>query len=315
MKPPAGFYFLQQPPMQPTLVILRHTFRESIVQPIYSLLLALAAVVLIIYGQLPFFTLGEDTKMFKDVGLDIVLLATLITTLFAASRSIYDEIEDRTMLALMSKPVRRVEVFIGKYLGIISAAAMSVAILGVVFMLATWWRIPTDYQYRTFTVDAAEAQRLLDTRMMHLAGLLPSLVLVWLEIAVLAAIGVAISTRVSLVVNLPVVILIYVAGSLTRFMFGPDSALKDSSVLVKGLANVLATLLPYLRSFDLREQTVFSTIALPGTDFAKDLSAVGLGQIWANVGVAALYAIAYITFAITAGMISFRNRELGGAEG
>ena len=43
--------------------------------------------------------------------------------------------------------------------------------------------------------------------MMHIAGLIPSLVLMWLQISVLAAISVAISTRVSLVVNLPVVIM------------------------------------------------------------------------------------------------------------
>ena len=35
----------------------------------------------------------------------------------------------------------------------------------------------------------------------------------------LAAIGVALSTRFSLVVNLPVVIIIYIAGNLTRFLF------------------------------------------------------------------------------------------------
>lgn len=304
--------------MQRTLVILRHTFRESIVQPIYSLLLALAAVILLIYGQLPFFTLGEDTKMFKDVGLDIVLLATLVATLFATSRSIFEEIEDRTMLALMAKPVKRVEVFVGKYLGIIAAAGMAVAILGVIFILCTWWRIPTDYQFRTYTLDKVEARQLLDMRLMQIAGLVPSLVLVWLEVSVLAAIGVAISTRVSLVVNLPIVILIYVAGSLTRFMYplsGPDSPLKDSSGFTKGLAAVLGTVLPYLRSFDLREQTVFANIALPGTGFVKDVSAISLTQIWTNVGVAALYAAAYVSFAICAGMLSFQARELGGAEG
>ena len=46
--------------------------------------------------------------------------------------------------------------------------------------------------------------------------------LVWLQVSVLAAIGVALSTRFSLVVNLPAVILIYIAGNLTRFLFPLD---------------------------------------------------------------------------------------------
>src|SRR5881397_2517019 len=109
--------------MYRTFVIVRHTFFESIVQPIYPLLLTLGAVILGVFGLLPFFTLGEDTIMYKAVGLDIILLLVLVVTLFATSRSIFDEIEDRTMLTLMSKPVRRWEVLLGKYLGIVVAAA------------------------------------------------------------------------------------------------------------------------------------------------------------------------------------------------
>src|SRR5215204_3530196 len=119
--------------MYRTFVILRHTFLEAVVQPIYSLLIALGAAILMIFAWLPFFTLGEDTVMFKAVGLDIILLLVLIATLFATSKSIYEEIEDRTMLTLMSKPVAKWEVLVGKYLGIILAALMAVIILGVVF--------------------------------------------------------------------------------------------------------------------------------------------------------------------------------------
>ena len=292
-------------------VILRHTFFEAIVQPIYSLLLALGAGILIVFGMLPFFTLGEDTVMYKSVSLDVILLFVLIATLFATSRSIYEEIEDRTMLTLMSKPVRRWEVLVGKYLGIICAALLAVAALGVVLMLATWLRIPTDYQIRAVTLDDREAKQLLDWRLMHLAGLVPSLVLVWFQVSVLAAVGVALSTRFSLVVNLPTVILLYVAGNLTRFLF----PLEGRSVVVKGFATVISTVLPFLRVFDLRDKTVYSPIRIAGTMFEQNPAAVELSRIWLYVGIAALYGIAYVTFALSAGMWSFRTRELGGAEG
>src|SRR5882757_5822734 len=118
--------------MDRLFVIVRHTFREAVVQPIYSLLIGLGAAILIIFGVLPFFTLGEDTVMFMSVGLDVILLLVLIATLFATSKSIYDEIEDRTMLTLMSKPVARWEVLIGKYLGIVLASALAVSVLGLV---------------------------------------------------------------------------------------------------------------------------------------------------------------------------------------
>jgi ABC-type transport system involved in multi-copper enzyme maturation permease subunit len=308
--------------MYRTFVIIRHTFLETIVQPIYPLLIALGAVILFIFGLLPFFTLGEDTIMFKSVGLDVILLLVLILTLFATSRSIFEEIEDRTMLTLMSKPVQKWEVLVGKYLGIILAALLAVAILGTILCLCTWWRLPGDYQLRTRSIDEHELKVVRDMRLMNLAGLIPSLILVWLQVSVLAAIGVALSTRFSLVVNLPVVILLYIAGNLTRFMFpivwsGNDAntPLAGRSVVTKGIAYAISLLLPYLEMFDLRQKTVYSTIKLAGTMYWRDTHAVSYGLIWGYTGVAALYAVCYAAFALAIGMWLFRGRELGGAEG
>ena len=304
--------------MYRTFVILRHTFLEAIVQPIFTLLLALGAAIIGVFAMLPFFTLGEDTVMYKSVGLDVILLLVLIVTLFATSRSIFEEIEDRTMLTLMSKPVQKWEVLVGKYLGIIASSLMAIAILGVILILCTWARLPGDYQLRTTTIDEREIKQIMDLRLMHIAGLIPSLFLMWLQISVLAAIGVALSTRFSLVVNLPVVILLYIAGNLTRFLFpmdGPNAAMSDRGALAKGIAYVISVVLPYLETFDLRQKTVYATIKLAGTMYANDPRGVSMGEIWSYTGVATLYAICYAAFALALGMWLFQSRELGGSEG
>jgi hypothetical protein len=302
--------------MYRTSVILRHTFQEAIVQPIFALLLTLGAGTLMIFGALPFFTLGEDTIMYKAVGLDVILVLVLLSTLFATSKSIFDEIEDRTMLTLMSKPVRKWEVLLGKYLGIILAAALAIAVMGAVLALCAWWRIPGDYQINSNTLDDRELRQLLDYRKMHLAGLFPSLVLIWFQVSVLAAIGVAISTRFALAVNLPAVILIYIAGNLTRFLLPLDSgALAHGSVIAKYFAYGLSVVLPYLETFDLRAKTVYAPISWAGSSFSQDVRAVSVGEIWRYVALAGLYAGLYTTFALTAGLLLFQNRELGGAEG
>lgn len=295
--------------MYRTFVIIRHTFLESIVQPIFPLLLAIGAAILVIFGMLPFFTLSEDTVMFKSVGLDVIRLLVLIVTLFATSKSIYEEIEDRTMLTLMSKPVNRLEVLLGKYFGIILAAALAMAILGAVLCVATWWRVPGDYTLNSSSLDDRDLLQLYSYRMMHIAGLIPALILDWLQISVLAAVGVAISTRVSLVVNLPIVIFIYIAGNLTRFLF----PLEGQPLITKFLAMLLGTILPYLGIFDLSHIVIYQRLNVG--QFANDPSARLLSDVWKYVGVAFLYAAAYSFFALTVGMWSFKTRELGGAEG
>jgi ABC-type transport system involved in multi-copper enzyme maturation permease subunit len=300
--------------MYRTFVITRYTFLEAVLQPIYSLLVTFGAAVLFIFGMLPFFTLGEDTNMFKSVSLDVILLLVLLATLFATSKSIYEEIEDRTMLTLMSKPVQRWQVMLGKYFGIVLAAGMGVFILGFVTILATWLRIPTDYLLNTASLNDLVRNEIWNYRLMHISGLLPQLVLTWLQISVLAAVGVALSTRFSLVVNLPTVIILYIAGNLTRYLFpiagGP---LADKPEYMRGIARVVALLLPYLGTFDLKDLTVLSTIKVG--NFADNTDAIGLGSLWSYVGLAALYAVSYCTFVLCAGMWSFQRRELGGGEG
>jgi ABC-type transport system involved in multi-copper enzyme maturation permease subunit len=300
---PAGFTLYR------TWVILRHTFIEAVVQPIYPLLLGVGAAVIVVFGLLPFFTLGEDTVMFKSVGLDVILLLVLISTLFATSKSVFEEIEDRTMLTLMSKPLKRWEVLLGKYLGIVAASLLAVLILGLVICLATWWRIPGDYMLNASSIDDRDLKLIWAYRMMHISGLIPELVLKWLQISVLAAVGVALSTRVSLVVNLPIVIFVYIAGNLTRFLF----PLEGQGILAQALTYLVTTILPYLENFDLSGATLYKRIAI--YHFADDRAAVSLIAIWKYVAWAFGYAAIYITFALTAGLWLFHNRELGGAEG
>jgi len=144
---------------------------------------------------------------------------------------------------------------------------------------------------------------------MHLAGLIPALVLVWLQISVLAAISVAVSTYFSLVVNLPVVLIVYVLGNISRF--APTWSSSSNSVWAYlSLAGSYA--LPFLQVFDLRQYTILSTIELKGTQFEGQFNAVKLSFIWANVGIATLYAITFAALALGVGLLVFRDRELGG---
>jgi ABC-type transport system involved in multi-copper enzyme maturation permease subunit len=298
--------------MYRTWVIAKHTFFEAISQPIYSLLLGVAAAVLVIFMFLPFFTLtaGDDVVMYKVLGLDIIGLLVLIVTLFATSKAIHEEIEDRTMLTLMSKPVSRLEVLVGKYLGLITSAGLAVVLLGGLLCLCTWWRIPTDYMISQRSIDERELQRLWNIRAMHINGLVPSLLLTWLQVSVLAALSVAISARFSLVVNLPTVILLYLAGNLARFV---DSAVAGQGWAMSIFGKVLETILPFLEVFDLRKYAVYGNIG--STEGMLPSQTITLSFVWQNTGLAALYALCYVTAALALGLLVFRNRELGGNEG
>jgi hypothetical protein len=176
--------------------------------------------------------------------------------------------------------------------------------------LSTWWRVPGDNLLSTNTLDDRDLRRIASLRLMHVSGLVPALVLKWFQISVLAAVGVALSTRVSLVVNLPVVIFVYIAGNLTRFLFPTPP---NWGPIGRGTAHAVSTVLPFLANFDLNSKTVYELIKVG--EFANDPTATPLSAIWVYVLLAALYAVSYSFFALTGGLLLFQNRELGGAEG
>ena len=110
-------------------------FREGIRQPMFWLLVGFGSFFMIIVPFVPYFTFGEDYLMVKELGQDIIMLIALVFGAILASTSISEEIEGRTAVTLMSKPVSRRQFLLGKYVGILLAALVITALLGLVLRL------------------------------------------------------------------------------------------------------------------------------------------------------------------------------------
>ena len=80
-------------------------FREGVRQPMFWLITAFAGGIMLISPFVPYFTFGEDFKMVREIGYNIIMLAGVLFGVLAASLSISEEIEGRTAITVMSKPV------------------------------------------------------------------------------------------------------------------------------------------------------------------------------------------------------------------
>src|SRR5262245_46324913 len=96
-------------------------YREACRQPMFWLITVAAIIATWLSVVIPYFTFGDDYKMMKQIGFDVVMLASVLFGVLAASMSISEEIEGRTAVTLMSKPVNRRQFLIGKFLGITMA--------------------------------------------------------------------------------------------------------------------------------------------------------------------------------------------------
>jgi hypothetical protein len=117
------------------LAITRNTFFESIRQPIALVILVAASFALVIGNALSAFTMQNDLHMFIDMGLATVFLSGALLASFVATGVLTREIENKTALTVISKPVGRPLFVIGKFLGVAGAMLLATAYMSFVFLL------------------------------------------------------------------------------------------------------------------------------------------------------------------------------------
>ncbi len=115
--------------------ITQNTFIETIRQPVYGVITVASALLLIFGPSLSMFTLDDDNKLLKDIGISTLLVTGLFLAVFAATMVVTREIERKTVLTVITKPATRGTFIIGKFLGITGAVILSQFLLCLVFII------------------------------------------------------------------------------------------------------------------------------------------------------------------------------------
>jgi len=267
-----------------TGAIARATTKEAIRQPVYLLLLAVGSVIMWANCYIPFFSLGDDTKMFIDCGLATILICSLLVAIWTASLSVAEEIEGKTAMTLLSKPITRREFILGKYFGIAQSTLWMILffgfqLIGLIFFL----KAGIDAKESSATITDVE-------KLTTALRVLPGMALVFMEVAVMTAISVAISTRMPMLVNVTSCLAVFVIGHVTPVLV--QSSLQNVP-FVKFVANLLATILPALDNYNMS-----AAIAME--------QKIPMDYIGYN----ALYSVCYITAIVLLAFILFEDRDL-----
>ncbi|MFO0830522.1 MAG: ABC transporter permease [Phycisphaerales bacterium] len=132
--------------MPKVLSIARNAFVESTRQPVVLFMVLLCGLLQIFTTWNSGYSLGyqstesaevqSDDKVLLDVGMSTVFVMGVLLAGFIATSVISREIESKTMLTVVSKPVSRVSVIIGKYLGVVGALLVSCGLMVLFLMLA-----------------------------------------------------------------------------------------------------------------------------------------------------------------------------------
>jgi ABC-type transport system involved in multi-copper enzyme maturation permease subunit len=255
-------------------------FRESVRDKVMYSLVAFAILLMgtsYVLGQL---TAGQDVKIIKDLGLSSIGIFGLFMAVFIGIGLVSKEVERRSINALLAKPVRRSELVVGKYLGLVLTLAVNVAIMTVALYLVLAYVGLGETEYAKQAYEAP----LLDPAM------LKAVALTLVQLMMITATALFFSTFSTPMLSAALTFGVYVAGYFSADLRNFDQVV-DSRV-VQAFARGLYYLLPNLASFDVTAQVVH-----------------GLPVGFRYLGVTIAYGLTYIATLLVLSVTVFSRRD------
>lgn len=268
-----------------------NTFLEAVRQKVFAVLLVFGLV--LIYGANYFteFSFQEQFKFLKDLGYAAISLTGLLVGLLGATQLIPGEIERRTILTALCRPLRRWEFIVGKYLGLFTLLAVMVALMAVAVAGVLGWKEAelVAREGSDPTVAAAIRAEARDPR------LLQAVILVEVKLAVVAAVAVFFSTvATSTTFVMAMTLMVYLIGHLQAV--AREQWLESGEVAswsAKIFLAAVAFLVPDFNLYNLIDEIVAGN----AVSWRATLSVVG-------------YSGVYIAVLLTAASVVFEGRDI-----
>jgi ABC-type transport system involved in multi-copper enzyme maturation permease subunit len=223
-------------------------------------------------------TTGEVTtdvnlKLVKDICVTSISIFGMLITIFISASVVPVETENKVVYTVLSKPVRRIQYLLGKFVGVQMIVIMNLVLMGALFFIALYVR-----------------QQVLPTL------LLWAILLMYFEFLIVSAFTFAVSCTSSSSV-LPTIagLFIYITGNLTEYLQDVARRSKDATEVAEQflhwLATILYNVLPNLQRFSIKDQIIHSMPNdAPQAELIPQLMANGL--VYCVAG----FALSYVIF-------------------
>lgn len=143
--PPRPILCYPAPMFRALLAITGNTLTESLRQPLFLALTLAGIFLLLISPQLSTYsldaTISGDNRMLVELGLGNVWMVGMLLACFTATGILVREIEEKSVLTVISKPVPRPVLLLGKFLGCALAISTACATLGLTLLLLLRHRV------------------------------------------------------------------------------------------------------------------------------------------------------------------------------
>ncbi len=275
-------------------VIARNTFGEAIRKKILNVFLILALGTVLISLTFTFLQFRQQVVVLKSFGLGMVQFWGLFISIIMGISLIPADIDQRTIYTILSKPVKRYEYIVGRFLGGALTLLVNVAIMGAAFLVVFLLKINSPAlgdlfggDFRGFLGGWVWSS--------EIPGLIGGLAMVYMKLLLLLAVAVFFSVFSTVTVNFFLTSAVFAAGSVSSVT---ESLAKNPSTAapLRWLYKVIHYVIPNFGNYDIQNPLIHPEV--PAGD-------IGL-YMWKAV----FYGLAYTVILIVLGVLVFERREV-----
>src|SRR5262245_27468228 len=114
------------------------TSRDFTRRPLYYILLFTFALAIFGSKFLTLFSFYQEINMVREMGMATITFWGFIIIVVTSGLVVTQELEDRTAVTLLSKPIQRTDFLLGKFAGLVAALIPGMVVLAGVLFLTLW---------------------------------------------------------------------------------------------------------------------------------------------------------------------------------
>lgn len=297
--PAAGAAYRSSPPPHSLIgfgrirALAGNTFLEAVRQKLFHTLLILAIALI---GSANFFRQfdfgSSELKFISDFGLGAILFFGSILAIVVTAQLFFSEVENRTALTILAKPLQRWEFIVGKFLGIMGVLLVFMALMVLLLGAMLYWR--------ESALMAQHPDAFADGRIIHYGGLWGYGLLELIKLGILAALTLLVASFSN--TNLYTVIVSFFLLLICQLQYiARDYWTSIEQPVVRWLVYGVSLICPNFQMFNVGEQLIFGVDeTVRGVEPLSSGGAALLG----------VYGLLYIFLFLGLAVFAFRSREI-----
>jgi ABC-type transport system involved in multi-copper enzyme maturation permease subunit len=243
-----------------TIALAHNTFREGIRDRIFLAVVVFGVLVLVSSFVIGPLSLGEQARITQDIGLASMSVLCFLIAILIGTGIVYKEIERKTIYTILSKPVAGWQLILGKFLGLTVIVGLLTLGMAAILLLVNW----------------------IVTQQFEPAMLI-AVLLIWMELILLTALSILMSTVCSPIMGAVFTLILYVIGHTSGDL--KELAVRFGSPSVGIFSKMVYYALPNLEYLNVRGKVIHGVT-------------VESSYIAFACAYALLYALVFLTLAI-----------------